>query len=51
MPVGVPELVARVNSANVTAGWSYVPEFRGQSSGIAKRMNGQWKATRRSSSA
>ena len=38
----VPELVDQVNSANVTAGWSYVPEFRGSSSGIAMLQDGRW---------
>jgi hypothetical protein len=37
-PTRVPELVDRVNSATVNAGWSYVPEFRGSSSGIAIRQ-------------
>lgn len=42
VPVTAAQLVERVNSATVNAGWSYVPEFRGQHSGMATLQDGQW---------
>ena len=36
------QLVEAVNSASVSAGWSYQPVFRGQHSGVAVRLNGQY---------
>lgn len=38
LPARVPDIVDSVNSATVNAGWSYTPEFRGSSSGIAVRQ-------------